>query len=92
MKFINKVLLVACVVTALYAWGIAHGMKPGPLQRRPVIIEPQGEPIPLSHKVVIEQYNIDARGLYSVKAMQDGQEWALDFITKKEYDSLLSIK
>ena len=47
---------------------------------------------PQSHAVTIIRSNTDERGLTCIEFTQDGKEWALDFITKHELDSLKSIK
>jgi len=45
-----------------------------------------------SHRVTITDSVTDERGLTSVIFTQDGQEYALDYLTKHELDSLKAIR
>lgn len=45
-----------------------------------------------SHKVTIIKSITDIRGLTSIQFTQDGRDWGLDYLTKRELDSLKAIK
>ncbi len=47
---------------------------------------------PRSHSVHITRQVTDERGLTSLQFTQDGEDWGLDYCTKKEIDSLKAIK
>lgn len=42
-----------------------------------------------NHKVHITKKETDERGLISVQFTQDGKEYALDYLTAKEYEELI---
>lgn len=48
--------------------------------------------IPESHAVTITKESTDERGLTSIQFTQDGKEWGLDYLTKRELDSIKAIK
>jgi orotate phosphoribosyltransferase-like protein len=93
--YVTTIVLVMCVLLTIFAnKANAQALVPVDMNGNP-LPKVIAKAVPIEETILmIESWNqidettVDSRGLYSVKFTEDCKKYALDFITKKEYQAL----